>query len=273
MTKRLRTPAIQSIFAPLTRPEVSTTVPRQIGLDPTRSALAPLAKRGGFLDKYFYFAMSLLVAAVVAWGFGHTVPARLIHPDPAPPLILYAHAFAFSGWVIFFIVQSGLVRARKVEVHRTLGWFGLGLGLTMIGLGIGTAIVLGRAHFLRTHSTDGSEFMIVPFGDMICFAIPFLLAMYWRKKPEFHRRLILIATWALTSAAWGRFPHLPGVLDYPLIDLMILLGVARDWLVNRRVHPVYLYGLPLMAVVQTFVLYTLFHASPWWVKIAHAIVT
>jgi hypothetical protein len=250
---------------------LSTTVPNQIGFDPTRSALAPLARRGGFLDKYFYFSMSLLVAAVVAWGFGHTVGARLIRPATAPPWILYAHACAFCGWVLFFILQSGLVRARQVSVHRTLGWFGFGLGLTMIALGIGTAIVMNRTHFLRTHSTDGSEFMIVPFGDMICFSIPFLLAIYWRKKPEFHRRLILIATWALTSAAWGRFPHLQFVLVYPLIDLMILLGVARDWMVNRRLHLVYLYALPLLAVVQTFVIYTLLHASPWWVKIAHAI--
>ncbi len=217
--------------------------------------------------------MSLLVAAVVIWGFGHTVGARLIHPAIAPPRILYAHAFAFCGWVIFFILQSGLVRTRKVAVHRTLGWFGLALGLTMILLGVGTAIVQDRAQVVRTHSTDGSEFLIVPFFDITSFAIPFLLAIYWRKKPEFHRRLILIGTWCLTSAAFGRFPHLPFVMDYPLIDVMILLGVARDWMVNRRVHPVYLYALPALAVAQAFVLYTLFHGSPWWVKIAHAIVT
>jgi hypothetical protein len=252
---------------------MATTVPNQTALDPARAKPAPMAKRGGFLDQYFYFSMSLLVAAIVAWGFGHTVGERLIHPETAPPAILYIHAFAFCGWVLFFILQSALVRARRVAVHRTLGWFGLGLGLTMIALGVGTSVTMQRAHYLRTHSTAASQFMVVPFADMIYFSVPFLLAIYWRKKPEFHRRLILIATCVLTSAAFGRFPHLPPVLDYALVDSLILLGVARDWMVNRRVHPVYLYALPLLSVTQPFVLYTLFHSSPWWVKIAHSIVT
>ena len=41
---------------------------------------------------------------------------------------------------------------------------------------------------------------------MTSFTVLFWLAIYWRKKPEFHRRLVLIATCALTSAGFGRWP-------------------------------------------------------------------
>jgi len=41
-----------------------------------------------------------------------------------------------------------------------------------------------------------------------CFAVPVALAIYWRKKPEFHRRLMLIASCALADAAFGRSPEL-----------------------------------------------------------------
>jgi hypothetical protein len=38
------------------------------------------------------------------------------------------------------------------------------------------------------------------------FTIPFVLAICWRRKPELHRRLMLIASCALTAAAFVRFP-------------------------------------------------------------------
>jgi hypothetical protein len=80
------------------------------------------------LDKYFYFSMSLLIAAVVVAGFSRTVNQRLLHPAVPPPSVLWVHGLVFSAWVLFFILQSGLVRMRKVRWHRTMGWFGVALG-------------------------------------------------------------------------------------------------------------------------------------------------
>jgi hypothetical protein len=105
---------------------------------------AMTAKRGGLLDTYFYFFMSLLIATVVVYGFGQTVAGSLIHPDVPRPFLLYVHAAAFSLWVVFYIFQSALVRTRNVWLHRRLGWFGAGLGVVMLGLGISTAITMSR---------------------------------------------------------------------------------------------------------------------------------
>jgi len=52
----------------------------------------------------------------------------------------------------------------------------------------------------------GESDLAYPLWDMVVFTIAFALAVYWRKKSEFHRRLILIACCALTAAAFGRFP-------------------------------------------------------------------
>jgi len=54
--------------------------------------------RNGLLDKYFYLAMSLLVAAIVVWGFSHTINASLFHAAPPRPLLLWIHGAAFSAW-------------------------------------------------------------------------------------------------------------------------------------------------------------------------------
>jgi hypothetical protein len=108
---------------------------------------------------------------------------------------------------------------------------------------------------------------------MVSFSVTFVLAFYWRTKPEFHRRLILMASCALTAAAFGRFPiaAIRDVWFYAGVDSLILLGVVRDLMVNKRIHPVYLYGLPLLMLGQLTIMYTSLHSLPVWMRIAHAI--
>ena len=227
----------------------------------------------GTLDKYFYFLMSLLFVAVIVYGFSFTIDRNLIHPAVPRPWLLYVHATVFSGWLVFFILQSTLVRSRKVQWHRRLGLFGVGLGALVPIVGVSTAVVMGRFNAVSLHATDADSFLVVPLFDMVCFAGTFPLAIVWRKKPELHRRLMLIATCALTAAGFGRFPEriLPSHYFYVGVDLLILLGIARDWVVNRAVHRVYLFVLPLFILGQTMVTYIAFHNVPFWLRIAHAI--
>jgi hypothetical protein len=231
-----------------------------------------IAARGG-IEKYFYFFMSLVVVAVIVYGFSFTIGKNLIHPAVPRPRILYIHATVFSSWLVFFALQSTLVRSRKVRWHRRLGWFGVALGTLIPIVGVSTAVVMGRFDKAILHTTDAEPFLIVPLFDMLCFTSTFPLAIYWRKKSELHRRLMLVATCALTAAAFGRFPAsiLPGYLFYAGVDLLILLGIARDLIVNRSVHRVYLFALPAFILGQAVVTYIAYHNSPFWLRIAHAI--
>jgi hypothetical protein len=253
---------------------MSVTSPQSVGMQ-TGSVVrrADRTKRAGLWETYFYFAMSLVIAAVVVGGFSLTMGARIIHPKTAPPTILYVHAFVFYGWLAFFIFQSALVRTRNVRLHRTAGWFGVALGVVIPVLGISTAITMNRIHLLVDHVADAPAFMLVPFFDIACFTTTFALAIYWRKKPEYHRRLILIASCALTAAGWGRFPgaFFQGNYFYAGVDLLIVFGLVRDWIVNRRVHVVYRYALPAFVVAQVFVMFTIVTNQQYWLRIANAI--
>jgi len=225
-----------------------------------------------FLEKYFYFSMSLLVAAVVVYGFSHTVDRRLLHATPSPPWILWAHGIVMTGWLIFFIFQSALVRTHNVKLHRRTGWFGAGLGALIPVLGISTAVLMDRFFFYRLHAPHPQWFIIIQIWDMTAFAACFGLAVYWRKKPEFHRRLVLVATCALTSAAFGRFPWLSMLWAYAGVDLLILLGVTRDLIVSRRIHVVYRYALPVFVVGQIFAVQVWLHHPAWWVRLTNVII-
>jgi hypothetical protein len=226
----------------------------------------------GFVDQYFYFAMSLLIPAIVISGFSRTVNENLFHPAIPRPKILWFHAAAFSGWVVFFMFQSVLVRTRNVKWHRFFGWFGAALGSAMVPLGIATAIVMDRFDTYQLHQPGSEPFLILQFFDMAAFGTMFSLAVLWRKKPELHRRSIFIATCMLLDAALARFDF---VFDHNLfflgLDLVIGLGVVRDLLVNRRIHRVYLVALPSLIVLQSLVILTWRSEASWWVHIAHAI--
>ena len=237
-------------------------------------SLAPnrVTGRNGFIDRYFYFAMSLLVAGIVVWGFSHTINDSLFHPAIPRPFLLWIHGAAFSAWVGFYIFQSALVRTHNVKVHRSLGWFGVALAAIMVPLGVTIAVIMGRFDKHLLHQTGADTFLSVPFGDMLIFGTFVTLAIYWRKKPELHRRLLLLATCGLLDAAFGRINYLfDHNLFFVCVDLLILLGAARDLLVNRRVHKVYLVALPIMIVLQAFIIYLWRGAPAWWLHIGESI--
>jgi FtsH-binding integral membrane protein len=233
------------------------------------STTVPLKK---FLSRYFYFCMSLAMAGLVVWGFSRTVDDNLFHAAPPRPFLLWIHGAAFSLWVLFFIAQSGLVRIHKVSVHRCLGWFGAGLAAFMVPLGFAIAVIMARFDTVVHHQADAYAFLSIPFYDMIAFGVCIGLAIYWRKSPDFHRRLVFIATCGLMDAALGRFDLLFNHnLFYPCLDLLIVLGMMRDLIVDRRVNKVYPYALPVLIVGQSLSVYMWRVNPPWWQSITRVI--
>jgi hypothetical protein len=222
------------------------------------------------LSRYFYLMMSLLIAGIVAYGFGNTIEANLLHPSFPRPPSLYAHAAVFAAWVLLLIAQSSLVLTRHVRWHRWLGWAGVVLGCLIPVLGVTAALQMTHVRAILGDSDDVA-FLIVAFYDMAAFAIAFALAVYWRKQPEIHRRLMLIATCGLSVAAFSRFPPevVPQNFGYIFVDSLILLGVLRDLVVIRRAHPVYLWALPIIISAQIVANLIYMTAPRAWMNVAY----
>ena len=218
-----------------------------------------------FLSRYFYFCMSLVMAGLAVWGFSRTVDARLLHANPPRPRLLWFHAAAFSAWIVLFIAQSALVRMRRVRVHRTLGWFGAALAATMVVSGFIVSVVMLRLDMILLHRKNIASFLSVLWGDMVIFGACMALAIYFRKRPEYHRRLVFMASCQLMQAAFVRFDYI-GYHDlfYPALDLLIVAGIVRDLVVDGRANRIYVYVFPAMIVLQAFATY-LERVNPnWW---------
>lgn len=143
----------------------------------------------------------------------------------------------------------------------------------MPALGLWTALVMTRLHRLEMgNDTAGEAFLVISLFDMLAFAVLFGLAARWRRRPEHHRRLMLMASCGLTVAAFARFPYwlVPTDTWCLYVDGLIAAGVARDWMVMRRVHAVYVWGVPLLIAGQAIAMWTYLTRPPTWLAIAHA---
>lgn len=210
-----------------------------------------------FLARYFYFAMAVLLAAIVWYGFSHTIEENLFHPSFARPGVLYVHAAVFGGWMILFLVQTGLLAvARKRRWHRWLGWLGVAMACVMPMLGIWSAVAMTRLRY-GFGDIDDVAFLILALNDMAVFAALLAAAVLLRNRQlEAHRRLVLMATCLITVAALTRFPPwLPTVGTavwpyYLYVDILVALGLLRDLVILRRPHWVYTRAFPAAVALQ-----------------------
>ena len=225
-----------------------------------------------FLSRNFYLCMALVMAGFVVWGFSRTVDAKLLHPATPRPSLLWFHAAVFSAWVLLFIAQSALVRVRRVGIHRVMGWFGAVLAATMVVSGIIVSPVMLRFDITVLHRVSVEPFLSILWCDMIVFGGFMALAIYLRKRPQYHRRLVFMASCQLMQAAFVRLPYL-GIHDlyFPALDVLIAAGILRDLFVDGRVNKAYVYGFPSIIVLQAWATY-LERVDPcWWQATTRAI--
>ena len=67
--------------------------------------------------------MSIALLATVFVGFARSFFLRPLFPSwpaPAEP-VFYLHGVAFTAWFVLLAVQSWLIGARQLQVHRRLG--------------------------------------------------------------------------------------------------------------------------------------------------------
>ena len=233
---------------------------------PARPRLAEAGASRGF----YLFQAALMTAIVIAgfWPFY----AELPHARGARPPIVYVHAAAFTAWLGLFAIQAALIHRRNVRVHRRLGIATAWYAVLLIVLGFAVAFETSADH-VRTGEWTldyAAGFLVLPFGDMLLFGGFLAAAVYHRRRPELHKRLMLLASVALIFPGAARFaePNIP--LVFVMWFLPVFLAMAYDRLAAGRVHRVYYAGCIVMLIF--FARVAIMTAEPW-LKIGRAAVT
>ena len=197
-------------------------------------------------ESFFYVGMAVFAAAVVFAGFSRTYYLRNLFGHPPLKPLLHLHGFLFTSWILLLIVQVSLVASKRTNIHRRLGVGGGVLAAAMVIVGTTIAIHSARGEF-TPGEPDPLGFLTVPLFDILVFAIVVGAAFLYRQRPDFHKRLMIVATIALLPAAIARFPGAFFEHGGPLVffggaDLILLACVVYDTIAKRRLHPAYIWG-------------------------------
>ena len=185
----------------------------------------------------FSFWMIAAMCLFVFGGFGkHSfVPALQGNFPPAPPIV-HLHGLVVISWMLLLLVQSGLVSAGNVRLHRTLGTWGIAQGTATILVGLMMQIVASGRGFAagRPAGTDGLYLGLLAF---LGFATMFTLAIRNRQRSDVHRPMILFAMLPVLPPGVNRFwANLLG-LDDPVPTFWLYLTLwsmaaailAHEW--------------------------------------------
>jgi hypothetical protein len=219
----------------------------------TVTTTSNLVKRRVQTERYFFAVMAVLIFASVFLGFAKSYFLAGMFRAHLPSLVIHIHGAVFTSWILLLIVQTLLVSARRVDIHRRLGMFGFGLACVMVVMGSLAASDL----LLRNEaalSVDPKTFYAAALGDIFIFATLVLFAFRERFNPASHKRLILIATISLLGAGINRWPFeiidrepfLTNILD----DAFLLPLIAYDLWSMRKVHLATICGGLLLIVIQ-----------------------
>jgi len=204
----------------------------------------------------FFLVMAIVLMAIVLFGFSHTIPFDLSVPDF--PKFLVVHGVVFFAWMALFIVQPVLVRRGSLALHRRLGWLGAATAAAMAALASG-AILLG---LWSNHLPDfypPALFLLRGFAGVATFSGLVVAAICLRRRPAWHKRLMLCATIVVVTPGLERSLPVPmmGPSWFYGVDLVVLaiaaVGPGVDLVTQRRIHPAYLWGVGAIFAGQVVV--------------------
>jgi hypothetical protein len=198
-----------------------------------------------------HVSVSLLAAALVFAGFWRTYFGPLLEGSLHAVLIIHLHAVVFVAWLALVICQSVLAAIGRTALHVRIGKIGMWYGLCVILFGLLAALngFATRIHAGRIMAAQ--RFLWGPLTDLVVFAMFFGAAWAYRRRPEIHKRLIVVATTTLLIAPVGRLPFWLGapvtVFNFLLFLIVwlspLFVAMGHDYLSRRIIHPVYVIGV------------------------------
>jgi hypothetical protein len=217
----------------------------------------------------FYVWMAAACVLIAFGGFAPTYWLQLIPGTFIGPALLHVHGLLFSAWTLLFLVQARLAEQGRMGAHRAFGLAGISLATALVFTGLAATILSLNLQLAAGYGDRARAFSILPVGAIGLFAGFFVAAIINTRRPEWHKRLMLLATISLLQAAMGRVffaliigvgpGRRPGLGPPPplafsiapslLLELLIVAGIVYDWRTRGRPHPAWLVGGAIMTAV------------------------
>jgi len=220
--------------------------------------LAPRLVRRRRRRPSIYVPLALLMIAMSIIGFWPQYFRGVLTGVFEPRVqfwMIHLHAALFLGWLLLFLSQAVLVWQGRSDLHFKMGSTIATYGYLAAAVGTYGGFVLAARRLEAGGTTDSAAaFLFLPLSDMVVFLGLLSLAIWYRRRPEIHKRLMVLATMALGLVGLGRFiRRVPVLAEQPILAVLltvspILIGIAYDLVTRRKLYVVWVAGLFLYAL-------------------------
>ncbi len=195
------------------------------------------------VDFFFFAHIALLLTLLV--GFSRSFYLRPLFSTRSLPPVLYVHGTVLTVWFLLTVLQGWLVRTQRFRLHRRTGYCVAAYAAVVVTMGLVADLRLAG----EIDSPKDPDNIVV-WGNLftlVMFATSVVLAVVYRKRPEVHKRLTLLASVSIVGPAlarfstWSIFPGGDAARPlYGIGGLLVLFGslLVYDLIVRRRPHPV-----------------------------------
>ncbi|HKX87629.1 MAG TPA: hypothetical protein VJM13_00340 [Sphingopyxis sp.] len=225
-------------------------------------------------ERRFFLAMATALAICTFAGFARTYYLMQFTGAAALAPLVHLHGVLFTAWVLLFALQVCLISARRVDVHVWTGSVAMALAVAMVVLGV--VVAIDRSQPPRLAPFTREQFLIFPFIAIGSFALFAGCGFAKRRRPDHHKRYMLLATINLAFPAFSRMTPLIPILPRGFVGAMIISDIflaallAYDLRSSGRIHPVTLWGGALTLLCQP--LRPVIARSDWWGDIASSLI-
>ncbi len=224
-------------------------------------------------DRRLFALVAVLFPLVVLIGFGRTYYLKFaVDSRPVASMLVHAHGAVMTAWVLLFVAQVWLIRAKQARVHMKMGIAAAVLAAAIIITGFFTGVAAGKYGSQSTPPDIPSlAFMIVPLVDVLLFALFFGAALYYRKQPATHKRLMLLTVFNFLPPALARFPFdwvaAAGPLFFFGVPTVTALGfLLLDWRQTGKVNKIFLIGAIIL--IASYPLRIVISSTDAWMSFA-----
>ncbi len=206
----------------------------------------------------FAVAMALAMLLINLVGFGPTLYLRPLFDVPPIPGYLYLHGAAGTAWFVLLVVQTTFIAQHRVHIHRRVGWAGVAVAAIVLVSGIVTSanMVPRNVALGLTSEADVQLYVAVTSADnaaFITFPTLVLLGAFWRRRPDVHRRLMLLASVTILGPAAARigswFGPIPNPIVVGLVFAFPIALIVHDVWTRRRPHMATVLGIVFVVLV------------------------
>jgi len=200
-------------------------------------------------------SVTLLVILLNVMSFAPSIIDTSTRRVPLPlTSVDLVHALVSVTWLLVFLAQVTLIAAGRPAVHRRLGVVGVLLSVAlivvtwfMLGEGARRGFDLSGDLVPPGTSVDPGAFL-APANSLVPIGILVGTAVWYRRRPAVHKRLMMLALLTSTGAPIAHLVgHWPALQPYPVINpisslLLLSVPAIHDRVSGPSIHPVSLWG-------------------------------